>query len=234
MKTKVFILLIFILTLSFSSFAQKSGKKYYITGQVLDINNKPVSGSMVLIDNKSSDVVTDGKGMYKVKVKADAAIISIVNLSGGLLSEEINGRVVIDFKLNNVIPHEETVKQENTENEVVNIGYGTVQKKYLVTSDGSIKGQNNRYASYQTVYEMIKAEVPGVLVEGNNITIRGVGTFNSSSAPLVLVNGSEVPADNIEIAPGQVKSINILKGTDASIYGSRGATGVILITLIGR
>jgi TonB-dependent SusC/RagA subfamily outer membrane receptor len=234
MKTKVFILVIFILTLSFSPFAQKSGKRYYITGQVLDTYNKPVSGAMVLIDNKSSDVFTDVKGMYKVKVKADAAIISIVTLSSGLLSEEINGRIVIDFKLNNVIPHEETVKQENTENKVVNIGYGSVQKKYLVTSDGSIEGQNNRYASYQNVYEMIKAEVPGVLVEGNNITIRGVGTFNSSSAPLVLVNGSEISPDNIEIAPSLIKSINILKGTDASIYGSKGANGVIIITLIGR
>jgi TonB-dependent SusC/RagA subfamily outer membrane receptor len=226
--------MVFILALSFNSFAQKSGKKYYITGQVLDINNKPVSGAMVLIDDKGSDVVTDDKGMYKVKVKADAAIISIVNLSSGLLSEEINGRIVIDFKLDDVIPHEETVKLENTENEVVNIGYGTVQKKYLVTSDVSIEGQNNRYASYQSVYEMIKAEVPGVQVQGRSITIRGIATINSSSAPLVLVNGIEVPSDNIDIPPSEVKSINILKGPEAAIYGSRGGNGVILITLIGR
>ena len=66
MKTKTFLLVIFSLTLSFSSFAQNSGKKYYITGQVLDVNDKPVFGATVLIDNKSTDVSTDKNGMYKV------------------------------------------------------------------------------------------------------------------------------------------------------------------------
>ena len=134
MKSTVLLLSIFIITSSVSSFAQKSGKKYFITGQVLDINDKPVSGAMVFIDNKSSDVTTDNNGMYKVKIKADAAIISILNLSGGLMKEAINGRLVINFKLNNVIPQEETVKQENPDNEVVNIGYGYARKKDMATS----------------------------------------------------------------------------------------------------
>jgi len=232
MKTKIFILIIFSLTLSLGSFAQKSGKKYYITGQVLDLNNQPVSGAMVLIDNNSSDVITNAQGMYKVKVRADAATISIVSLSSGLLSEEINGRIVIDFKLDNVSP-EVTVKEDNTENEVVDIGYGTTPKKHLVTSDSKITG-NSKYAHYQTVYEMIKAEVPGAIVQGNNIVIRGIATINSSTAPLVFVNGSEVSSGDIQVEPSQVKSINVLKGPEAAIYGSRGANGVILITLIGR
>ena len=99
MKTKTFLLVIFSLTLSFSSFAQNSGKKYYITGQVLDVNDKPVFGATVLIDNKSTDVSTDENGMYKVKVKANAVLISIFNLSSGVVNAEINGRTVINFKL---------------------------------------------------------------------------------------------------------------------------------------
>jgi len=233
MKSIILLLSIFIITSSVSSFAQKSGKKHYITGQVLDIDNKPVSGAMVLIDNKSLDVITDDKGMYKVKVKADAAIISILNLSGGILNEVINGRIVINFKLNNVIPQEESVKQENPDNEVVNIGYGYAQKKDLATSVGSINGQNSRYASYQNIYEMIKAEIPGVQVVGEKIIIRGMGTINASSDPLVLVDGIENNTLDV-INPRLVKSINILKGSDAAIYGAKAANGVILITLIGR
>ena len=91
MKSTILLLSIFIFASSVNSFAQKSGKKYYITGQVLDNNNKPVSGAIVLIDNKKSDVTTDDKGMYKIKIKADAAIISILNLSGSLMNEVING-----------------------------------------------------------------------------------------------------------------------------------------------
>lgn len=235
MKSTILLLSIFMITSSVSSFAQKSGKKYYITGQVLDINNKPVSGAMVLIDNKSSDVTTDDKGMYKVKIKADAAIISILNLSSGLMNEEINGRIVINFKLNNVIPQEETVKQENPDDEVVNIGYGYARKKDLTSSVGNINGQNTKYASYQNVYEMIQGEIPGVLVTGKKITIRGIATINGSSDPLVLVNSVEIDSNTLDtIDPRLVKSINILKGTAAAIYGSRGANGVILITLIGK
>jgi TonB-dependent SusC/RagA subfamily outer membrane receptor len=235
MKSTILLLSIFMITSSVSSFAQKSGKKYYITGQVLDINNKPVSGAMVLIDNKSSGVITDDKGMYKVKIKADAAIISILNLSSGLMNEEINGRIVINFKLNNVIPQEETVKQENPDDEVVNIGYGYARKKDLTSSVGNINGQNTKYASYQNVYEMIQGEIPGVLVTGKKITIRGIATINGSSDPLVLVNSVEIDSNTLDtIDPRLVKSINILKGTAAAIYGSRGANGVILITLIGK
>jgi TonB-dependent starch-binding outer membrane protein SusC len=238
MKSIILLFSIFLFISSVSSFAQKSGKKHYITGQVLDINNKPVSGAMVLIDNKSSDVVTNDNGMYKVKVKADAAIISILNLSSGLMNEVINGRTVINFKLNNVIPQEETVKQENPDNEIVNIGYGYAQKKDLATSVGNINGQNTKFASYQDVYQMIQGEIPGVQVVGKRILIRGMGTINASSDPLVLVDGIDMFADANNtldaIDPRMVKSINILKGPDAAIYGSKAANGVILITLIKR
>lgn len=238
MKSTILLLSIFIITSSVSSFAQKSGKKHYITGQVLDINNKPVSGAMVFIDNKSADVMTDDNGMYKVKIKADAAIISVLNLSKGLMNEKINGRNVINFKLNNVVHQVETVKQENPDNEVVDIGYGYAQKKDLATSVGNINGQNTKYASYHTVYEMIKGEFPSVQVVGKKITIRGISTINASSDPLVLVDGVEMPlnADNNldVIDPRMVKSINVLNSSDAAIYGSKAANGVILITLIGR
>ena len=235
MKTKTFLLVIFSLTLSFSSFAQNSGKKYYITGQVLDVNNKPVSGAAVLIDNKSTDVSTDENGMYKVKVKADAVLISIFNLASGVVNEEIKGRTVINFKLDNALPAANAVKQENTDNEEVNIGYGSAAKKDLPSNIGTVDGKKNKYATYQNVYELIRGEVPGVDVNGTKIRIRGLGTINGSSDPLVLINSVEVSIDSlVSIDPRMVKSISILKGSDASIYGSRGANGVILINMIGK
>ncbi|MBV5284036.1 MAG: TonB-dependent receptor plug domain-containing protein [Paludibacter sp.] len=235
MKTKAFLLVIFSLTLSFSSFAQNSGKKYYITGQVLDVNNKPVSGATVLIDNKSTDVSTDENGMYKVKVKADAVLISIFNLASGVVNAEINGRTVINFKLENVVSPTNAVNQDNTDNEEVNIGYGTASKKDLTTNVGTVDGKKNKYATYQNVFELIRGEVPGVEVNGNKIRVRGVGTINGLSDPLILVNNVEVSIESIgSIDPRMVKSINILKGSDASIYGSRGGNGVILITMISK
>ena len=235
MKSKILFLTIFILSFSTSSFALMSGKKYFITGQVLDINNKPVSGAMLLIDDKISDVITDEKGMYKVKVKPDAVQISILNLSGTLMKEEINGRMIIDFKLNDVVPRDEVVIRENPENEVVDIGYGYAQKKDLASSVGNIDGQNKKFSSYHSIFDMIKGEVPGVQVAGNSITIRGIGTVNASSDPLILVDGVEVKVESLgAIVPQTVRSISILTGSDASIYGSKAANGVIMITLMGK
>ena len=68
-------------------------------------------------------------------------------------------------------------------------------------------------------------------VSGTNINIQGAASFYSGTQPLFVVDGTIV--DSIDdIIPSQVKSIEVLKGPAASIYGSRGANGVILITLI--
>src|ERR1035437_3452390 len=234
MKSKIFLLTILILTLSVSTYAQKSGKKYYITGQVLDVNDQPVSGAMVFIDNKKSDAITDDKGMYKVKVKSDAVKISILKLTSDLMNEEINGRTVINFKLNNEFPREETVKQENTDNEVVNIGYGSAQKKNLASTVGNIDGQNKKYTSYQSIFDMIK-ELPGIQVVDERIRIRGIATMTGSTDPLILVDGIEMSLDGLEaIVPRLVKSISVLNSSDAAIYGSKGSNGVILITMMGK
>lgn len=234
MKSKILILTIFILTLSDSAFAQKSGKKYYITGQVVDMNDHPVSGAMVFIDNKQSDAITDEKGMYKIKVKADAAKISIFKLSCDLLNEEIKGRIVINFKYNNEIIHEETANQGNTDNEAVNIGYGSTQKKNLASTVGNINGQDKKYGGYHSIFDMIK-ELPGVQVVDEKIQIRGIATMNNTSDPLILVDGIEMSGQGLQaIVPSLVKSISVLNSSDAAIYGSKGANGVILVFMKGR
>ena len=227
MKTNKIFLVLFILSLSCGVFAQNSGKKYYITGQVLDANGKPIFGATVLVDNKSTDVATDVKGNYKVKVKPDAAVISVFSLSSGLLiNEEINGRVVINFKFEDAMS-----QNANKENEEVNIGYGTVQKKDISSNITSVDGQKKRYSVYQNVYDMIRGELPNVQVVGEKIRVKGAYDTNSDQIDaIILVDGVETTSVS-GIVPRMVKSISVLTGADASIYGSRSAHGVILITL---
>lgn len=77
---------------------------------------------------------------------------------------------------------------------------------------------------------MIRCEVPGVTVNGRNITVQQGHSFFGSSTPLFVVNGVIVQTiDNIN--PLEVKSIGLLKGTSAAIYGVNGSNGVISITL---
>lgn len=76
---------------------------------------------------------------------------------------------------------------------------------------------------------MIEGQVPGVQVSGNSVVIRGAGTVMGSTQPLFVVDN--VATESIDMLnPRDVKSIDVLKGSAAAIYGTRGANGVILIT----
>jgi TonB-dependent SusC/RagA subfamily outer membrane receptor len=115
--------------------------------------------------------------------------------------------------------------------EVVDIGYGKAARGDLATSISSVPLDEKTTSTYRDIYELIQGKCPGVQVEGQRIVIRGVATIYGSSDPLFIVDGNAVPS--IEwINPNDVKSIDILKDAGAtSIYGSRGANGVIIINL---
>lgn len=117
----------------------------------------------------------------------------------------------------------------SSDEEQLNIGYGTIDKS---ANGGSVDQVNIKDAeSYTDIYSYLRSKVPGVQVRGTQIMVRGVSSVNSGTDPLILVDGSEVN-DISTIRPAEVKSVTVLKGSSASIYGIRGANGVILITLI--
>ncbi len=81
------------------SFGQKANKKITITGIVLDAKQKPVGGAVIFIDKVKTNLVTDQKGYYKVKVSPSAKEILVFTLFNGASEEVINGRTSIDFIL---------------------------------------------------------------------------------------------------------------------------------------
>jgi len=209
--------------------AQKPAKKITITGEVRDQNKFPVPGANILIDDVNSNILTTQNGTYKIKVKRTAQKISIVS-PAGLAEEAINGRTTINFNLKGSVLGQVKNQGMRPGDEEINIGYGNVKKRDLLQSVGKVDGTNNKYASYSSIYEMIKGEVAGVEVIGTSIRIRGTSSLMSGTQPLLVVDGVTVNSiDNI--LPMMVKSIEVLKGSGAAIYGSRGANGVILITL---
>lgn len=210
------------------SFGQNKNKKITVTGIVLDAKQKPVEGAAIFIDKIKTNSVSDQRGYYKVKVSPDSKEILVFTLFNGASEEAINGRTTINFTLTDKST-EPANKDKNDQNETVNVGYGTVQKKDVTTQVGVIDGQDPKFASYQSIYDMIRGRIPGVEVTGKSIKISGSSSLNISTEPLFVVDG--VIVNNIDdISPQTVKSIEVLKGPAASVYGTRGANGVILIT----
>ncbi len=211
---------------------QKKSKKITVTGYVVDSRQHPVSEAIIMIDGVKTDYLTDEKGYFKIRIKSSAGKIGIFTFTSGITEELIKGRTRINFVIPVIIPSEISGKEDPAYNEEIDIGYGTVKKKYLTTPVNKINGNNKKYASYSSIYEMIAGEVPGVQVNGRSIIIQGTGSLNLSSEPLFVVDGVQISSID-DISPQTVKSIEILKGASASIYGSRGANGVILINTKG-
>lgn len=120
-----------------------------------------------------------------------------------------------------------------SENESVNVGYGYTKKRSLTTSVSSVKAKNTETDGYSHVAEYLQGRVPGLSVRkvggSYKFIIRGINSINSSTDPLLIVDGCAV--DDIDyLNPKDIKSVEVLKDASASIYGSRGACGVILIT----
>ena len=213
------------------SYGQMKLKKITITGYVVDVNHYPVINAIIVINNNETGVVTDQRGFYKVKVKPYATSIGIISYTHGILEDSINGRTRINFTFPNSILKQNIVRKYSPGKEEINVGYGTMEKKNLTTPVSKIDGANGRYASYNSIYDMLQGTVPGVLVNKGSIFIRGITSLNLSNEPLLVVDG--IPVSSIaNIPPQMVKSIEVLKGSSTAIYGSRGANGVILFDLI--
>ena len=125
-----------------------------------------------------------------------------------------------------------TVSQ-TAEDDSVNVGYGYTKKKHLTTSVSRVKVDKKDVQGYTNIAEYLQGRVPGLTVikqgASYKFLIRGMASINSSTDPLLVVNGQVV--ENIDyLNPQDIKSVEVLKDASSSIYGSRGACGVILIT----
>lgn len=228
MKTKLFLfLLLSFLCVNIIS-AQNNNKKITITGTVLNATKEPITNAIIMVDEQKTSSVTDSKGNYKVKVKPTAVKIGIFTFGNGTAEEVINGRTQIDFNFGTIGSQQPTDQNIKPGEEGVGVGYSTVKKKNLTTDVNKVDGENKKYASYSSMSEMIRREISGVKVSGGEVIIQGSKNLSGPVAALIVVDG--VYMDVLpDIPPMQVKSIEVLKGTSAAIYGSRGYGGAIII-----
>lgn len=208
--------------------AQKNNKKITITGTVLNVSREPVANAIIMIDGQKTNSVTDAEGHYKIKVKNTALKLGVLSFGHGLFEENINGRTNIDINFSNIGTQSAAERNIAPGEEGVNTGYGKVKKKDLTDDISSIDGSNKKYASYRSIGDMIQREVSGVKVDGTTVIIQDTRNLNGTLPALIILDGVymyELP----DIPPRIVKSIEVLKGSSAAIYGSRGLGGAIII-----
>jgi TonB-dependent SusC/RagA subfamily outer membrane receptor len=91
--------------------------------------------------------------------------------------------------------------------------------------------KNDNPIQYRDIYDYLRGKVPGVSIDSENrIIIRGYNTIYGNRNPLFILNGNQVEQEVFSnIVPTDIKYVKILKGTETSAYGSRGANGVIIV-----
>lgn len=202
-------------------------RKNKVTGIVLDELGEPMIGATVRVKNGTAVVVTDLDGRFSI----DAG-------DGQQLSVSYVGYDPQDVKVTSDDMTIDMQPSNNTLNEVVVIGYGVVKKKDLTGAVASVKGEELASKKTTTLSTALQGSVSGLMVRRDNnapgasassMHVRGVTTIGDSS-PLIIVDG--VQCDNIDyVNANDVESISVLKdAAAASIYGSKAAAGVVLIT----
>lgn len=201
-----------------------------ITGTVLDENNEPVIGASVVQKGvRSNAVATDAFGHFKIRVANGTQLeISYVGYKTSLMPAAADMVVYLQ-------PTTETLDQ------LVVVGYGTQKRANLTGAVATVdvaRVMDGR--STTDVAKALQGAVPGLTVTNangdingtSNLKIRGTGTLsnNASSAPLIIVDG--VAVDDLSfVNPDDIADISVLKdASSASIYGTRAAFGVLLIT----
>ena len=229
MKTITAVILLLAVLFLPDTYGQKPKKHIKVSGHVTIMNKRPVAGAIVIVDNMNTETVTDKNGYYKIKIKGDSKTIGAVSVAGEIIESPINGQSKINLTYPDLVFNVSRPKIDLAGEEEVNIGYGTVKQKDLLTPVARVNGSHPRYSSYTSIYDMLRTQ-PGVMVNGRRVIIQGISTFYGNTEPLYILDG--MPVSNIDaIPPRQVKSIDILKGASTSVYGSRGANGVIIITM---
>lgn len=199
-----------------------------ITGKVTDNLGSPLPGVTVLVKNSTVGTVTDSDGNFQLIIPegAETLVFSFV----GMQSQEI----VIDGKEQFlVVMNEEEIGLQ----EVVVVGYGTQKKANLTGAVDQVTSEVFENRTMTNVTQGLKGVVPNLnitLLDGRpnqspSYNIRGTTSIGQGGNALVLIDGVE--GDPSLINPNDIESISVLKdAASASIYGARGAFGVVLIT----
>lgn len=224
MSKRTLLFTCFIL-LSVFSFAQTRTVK----GTVADENGAAVSGANVIPANSKTGTQTDGSGNFSINVNGTPNI-SISSVGFKTRSVSTRGVDNISITLERSIA---------TNDDVVIIGYQSVRRGDLVNSVSSVTSKDIKDVPINSTAEALTGRLAGVQIttsEGSpdaaaTIRVRGGGSITQDNSPLYVVDGIQVENALSVLAPQDIQSIDVLKDASAtSIYGARGANGVVIIT----
>ncbi|KJF43508.1 collagen-binding protein [Draconibacterium sediminis] len=221
-----FCIVMVLLFCSIITFAQQNA----ISGKVTDSSGEPLPGVTVVLRGTTQGTITDFDGAFNLtNVKAeDVLVFSFV----GMIKQEVEVGDQRNFKVTMLA---DAIGIE----EVVAVGYGTQVKREVSGSVQTVDAETLKDLPVSQVTQKIQGQMAGVQIkqttgkpgEGMNVRIRGQFSIAAGSEPLYVVDGFPITGGINKINPDEIEDITVLKdAASTSLYGSRAANGVILIT----
>ena len=231
MNPKLFVLGAILLVCSI--FNQAMGQAFQVSGKVKDkATGAALSDATVTIKGSAVRTKTNLQGDFTIKVPQKGTILTITYV----------GMTAVDYTVNDMSPISVALDLSSTtlEDVVLNVGYGTQKKSVVTGSISRVSAKDLDKVPNGRVEQTLQGRVAGVTIAANSgqpgtpssILIRGVTTFGGGNNPLWVVDGVVVDAGGIGyLNQSDIESIEVLKdATSAAIYGTRAATGVIMVT----
>ena len=203
-----------------------------VRGVVVDDTGMPLPGASIVEKGSSNGVTTDFNGVFELELQSQSPVLIVSYL--GFQTKEIAVAGEINFNIT-------LTANSEALDEVVVIGYGQQSRAKIIGSVGAIKQEALNQVASVSVAEQLAGKMSGVVINQSSgqpgataqIVIRGTGTLTAGTNPLIVVDGLPLTEGSSlnSINPDDIATVNVLKdAASASIYGSRAANGVILVT----
>lgn len=238
--------LLLLMTLLFASIGLATAQTLTVTGTVVaEKDGQPIAGAYVLVNGTTLGTITNEKGEFGIKaVPADAKELIVTFLGMSTASAPVQAAPVM------IIMEEDM----NYLDDVVVVAYGTVRREAATGSVSSVKNEQLAQVPATSVDKMLAGKMAGVTITSGSgqpgststIRVRGISSINAGNEPLWVVDGIPVMSSDFRqlsnagvgggssstfLNPNDIESITVLKdAAAASVYGSRAANGVILVT----
>lgn len=213
----------FLLIYLFSFSSILYSQERTVTGFVTTLENIAIVKAEVKVLSSKVTVLTDSVGSFKV----NCLVNDKIKISAKGFSSQ---KVKIDEKAKEIIIN---LMFKNGKKSIdVAVGYGHIKEKDKSYAITSLRNDDKLgFSKYSNMIDAIVNSSPSITYSGGGIIIRGEGSLLGSNYALILVDGMESNMSQLSaLPPSDVKSIDILKGGSAAIYGVRGANGVVIIT----
>ncbi|MFK5974840.1 MAG: carboxypeptidase-like regulatory domain-containing protein, partial [Flavobacteriaceae bacterium] len=203
-------------------------KAQEVSGTISDANG-PLPGASVVVKGTTNGTQSDFDGNYTLSNAAESATLVFSYIGFKTLEIAINGQSTINVTLE---------EDAQALDEVVIVGYGSQQKKEITTAIVSVNSEDFNQGTISDPTQLLQGKVAGLSVYNKGgdpnarsvVRLRGLSTIGGNTEPLVVIDGVLGSSmDNVD--PNDIENITVLKdGSAAAIYGTRGSSGVILIT----